>query len=233
MGKLRDLMRMEMELRNYSEKTIKAYIGHMAGFARLFDKSPAEMGDQEIRQYLHHLKVVKEVSPSNINIAYSGLKFFYTKVLGRPWHVDKIPRPKTGTKLPIVLSHDEVEALLDAADNLKQRVILMTAYSAGLRVSETAHLKVTDPDSQRMTIRIEQGKGKKDRYTLLSARLLVSLREYYLQYHPKVWLFPGKHADKPLGTDVLRDMFYRAKKKLASVNLQPSIRCATVLPLTC
>lgn len=232
MGKLKDQMRMEMELRNYSQKTIKAYIGHLVGFTRLFGKSPSEMGEAEIRKYLYHLKAIKKVSYSNINIAYSGLKLFYTKVLDRSWNVEKIPRPRTEKKLPIVLSQEEVQAIFDATENLKQRVILMTAYSAGLGVKETAHLKVTNIDSQRMTIRVEQGKGNKDRYTLLSETLLVKLREYYMQYHPKVWLFPGQQSDKPLGTETLQSIFQRAKKKPGSTSLPVSIPCAIVLPLT-
>lgn len=213
MGALGRQMVMEMQLRNYSPKTIQAYTGHIAAYTRLFDKSPAELGDTEIRQYLHHLKIEKKVSSSNINIAYSGLKFFYTKVLDRSWQVDKIPRPKREKKLPVVFSHAEVEALLEAADNLKQRVILMTAYSAGLRIKETVHLKISDVDSDRMTIRVVQGKGRKDRYTLLSEILLVKLREYYLQYRPSSWLFPGKDPDKPLASESLRSIFCDAKTK--------------------
>lgn len=230
MGKLRDEMKMEMELRNYSPKTIQAYIGHMTAFTRMFHKSPAEMGQAEIRQYLHHLKTVKKVSYSNINIAYSALKFFYTQVLRRQWQVMKLPRPRMEKRIPLVLAPAEIEAMLEATENLKQRVILMTAYSAGLRVLETAQLKVTDIDSQRMTIRVEQGKGKKDRYTLLSKSLLLALREYYKQYRPKLWLFPGKHADKPLATETLQELFQRAKKKPASASALRFIPCATVLP---
>jgi len=172
MGKLQHRMRMEMELRNFSPKTIKAYLWNMKAYTRHFMKSPDEMGEKEIKQYLHYLKVEKKVSYSNINIAYSALRFFYVDMLHREWHVEKIPRPKVGRKLPVVLSREALQKLFAVTANLKHRLILLTTYSAGLRVSEVAQLKITDIDSQRMQIRVKQGKGQKNRYTLLSKELL-------------------------------------------------------------
>jgi site-specific recombinase XerD len=213
MGKLREQMKMELELRNYAPKTIKAYMGHMVGYTRLFMKSPAEMGEEEIRKYLHHLKTVKKVSSSNINIAYWALHFFYVKTLHRDWSVEKIPHLKKEKKLPVVLAQQEVKKLLEAVSNLKHRAILMAAYSGGLRVSEAANLKVADIDSQRMLIRVEQGKGKKDRYTLLSQTLLENLRSYYKACRPQKWLFPGKQLDEPIDAGSIQRVFKRAKKK--------------------
>jgi integrase len=233
MGKLRDQMLMEMQLRNYKPKTIEAYIGHMVGYTKLFGKSPAQMGEQEIRKYLYHLKTEKKTSYSNINIAYCALRFFYTKVLDRRWNVDKIPRQKTEKKLPVVLSQQEVQKLFNVTSNLKHRVILMTAYSAGLRVGETTRLKIQDIDSHRMQIRVEKGKGAKDRYTLLSDALLPELREYYRVYRPQTWLFPGKTADKPISPDTLQTIFKRAKKKPASEKRRRFTPCGIVLPRTC
>jgi site-specific recombinase XerD len=216
MGRLQDEMVKAMELKNYSPRTIEAYVAHMKAFTRLFKKSPAEMGEEEVRQYLHYLRTVKKVSTSNINIAYSALKFFYVEVLHRDWHVEKIPRPKKEKRLPIVLAPSEIRRLLEATDNLKYRVILMTIYSAGLRISEAAHLKITDIDSKRMVIRVEQGKGKRDRYTLLSPALLESLRHYYKAYRPRIWLFEGQRPHQPLGVESIQRAFRDAKKKPGS-----------------
>lgn len=204
---------MEMELRNFSPKTIRAYVGHISAFAKMFGKSLEQLGENEIRQYLHHLRTVKKVSTSNINIGYCALRFFYTKVLYRAWRVERLPRPKVEKKLPVVLSREEVQQILNAVRKLKYRVMLMTVYAAGLRVSETAKLKLTDIDSKRMLIRVEQGKGKKDRYTLLSDTLLENLRNYYKAYRPAMWLFPGKRSNQPIGVEVVQKAFQRAKKK--------------------
>jgi len=213
MGRLRDQMLKEMELRNFSPRTVQAYVGHVTAFTRLFGKSPAQMAEKEIRDYLHHLRAERKLSWSNVNIAYSALKFFYVSTLHREWQVDKIPRPKTEKKLPVVLSLSEVKRILDATPNLKHRVILMTTYSAGLRVSETAHLKVTDIDSKRMQIRVEQGKGKRDRYTLLSEALLKDLRAYWRVCRPRVWLFPSNRKGYPISTSTIQKIFKEAKRE--------------------
>lgn len=230
MGQLRDQMKMELELKNYAPKTISAYLGHMTAYTRLFKKSPAEMGETEIRQYLHHLKTVKKLSSSNINIAYWALHFFYVKTLHRDWNVEKIPHPKKEKKLPVVLAQEEVKKLLEAVSNLKHRVMLMTAYSGGLRVNEVAHLKIEDIDSKRMTIRVEQGKGKKDRYTLLSKTLLENLRLYYKANRPRKWLFPGNPPHEPIDAGSIQRIFKRAKKKPVSSSVLPSIRCGIASP---
>ncbi|MCP4648557.1 MAG: tyrosine-type recombinase/integrase [PVC group bacterium] len=213
MGKLRDQMIMEMELRNHSPKTIKAYIRHVKNFTRLFNKSPAEMGTDEIRKYLHHLKKEKKVSWSNINIAYCGLKFFYTKVLHRRWDVEHIPRPRGEKRLPNILAQSELQRIFDATTNLKNCAMLMVTYSGGLRVSETSHLKITDIDSQRMLIRIAGAKGNKDRYTLLSKVALNKLRHYYKIYRPTDWLFEGKNKNNPISDGTIQKVFRKAKKK--------------------
>lgn len=231
MGKLRDKMVMDMELRNFSPKTIIAYLGHMVAFTKKFSKSPADMGIDEIREYLHYLKIEKKSSWSNINIAYSALKFFYVKTLHREWDIAWIPRQKSEKKLPVVLSCSEVKMIFDSISNLKHRAILMTLYSAGLRVSETAHLKITDIDSKRTLIRVNQGKGKKDRYTLLSKTLLEVLRHYYLKYHPTIWLFPGRKNDSPIGVATIQAFFKRAKKNAVSERLRQFIHFAIVLQL--
>jgi len=213
MGKLRDQMLMDMELRNFSPKTIKAYLNHMTNFTRKFGRSPAEMGETEIRQYLYYLKKEKGASWSNINIGYCALKFFYTKTLHRDWNVDHIPRPKGEKRLPVVLSRSEIKKMFDATGNLKHLAMLMISYSGGLRVSETAHLKIEDIDSSHMLIRIDQGKGSKDRYTLLSEVALQALRRYYLKYRPTRWLFPGRDNGKPIDTGTIQSLFKEAKNR--------------------
>ena len=156
MGKLRDQMEMDMKLRRLSPKTISCYLACMRNIAMYFGKSPAELGDEEIRSYLHYLMEEKKASQSVLVQTYSALKFFFEKTLQRPWNASRIPRSKQRKKLPGVLSREEVESIFSATGNLKHRAILMTIYSAGLRVGEVTRLKVSDIDSERMTIR---GKG--------------------------------------------------------------------------
>jgi integrase/recombinase XerD len=229
MGKLRTQMLMEMRLRNYSPKTIKAYLWHADNFAKRFGKSPAEMGSEEIRQHLYWMLHEQKLSWSNANIAYSALKFLYVQTLHRNWDVAKIPRAKGGRRLPVVLSQKEVIKVLTTVPNLKHRVILTTIYSGGLRLNEALHLKISDIDSDRMQIRVEQGKGKKDRHTLLSERALVELRSYWRAYRPTLWLFPGKKPSAPLRPSSIQQAFQNAKKKPVSINVLPSTLCAIVL----
>jgi len=213
MGKLKEQMKMDLELKGYSPKTQAAYLGYMKNFARYFGRSPAKMGEKEIREYLYHLVTGKQVSTSSINGAYSALKFFYQTVLQGNWNIAKIPRTKVRKKLPIVLDGSEIKQLFAVTTNLKHRAILMITYSAGLRVSETAHLKVSSIDSKRMQLRIAQGKGNKDRYTLLSPVALDLLRDYWRQYRPFSWLFPGRLPDRPISTRAIQKTFENAKRK--------------------
>jgi integrase/recombinase XerD len=213
MGKLKDQMVMEMELRNFSDKTIKAYLGHMVCYTKKFGKSPADLGDDEIRHYLHYLLKERQVSWSNINIAYSSLKFFYTRVLHRRWNVDHIPRPKKEKRLPNVLSYSELERLFEVTSNMKHRLIFKTAYAGGLRVGEVSSLKVSDIDSGRMVIRIDQGKGNKDRYTILSQQLLPDLRSYWREYRPTSWLFFGREKQRAINPGTIQRAFKTACQK--------------------
>jgi len=213
MGKLREQMKMDLKLKGYSPKTQAAYLGYMKKFVRYFGRSPAKMGEEEIREYLYHLVTERDLGDSSINSAYSALKFFYKTTLCRDWNVAKIPRRKTEKKLPVVLDGSEIKQLFAVTANLKHRALLMTTYSAGLRVSETAHLKVYDVDSKRMQLRVTQGKGKKDRYALLSSVTLNLLRDYWRQYRPFSWLFPGCSPDRPISTRSIQKIFEKAKQK--------------------
>jgi len=193
MSELREKMKMDMELKGYSPNTIKNYINHVSRFAKFYNKSPQFLKEKEIREYLHYCITEKKLSEGTVNYINSSLKFFYTKTLNRYWNMDKIPRIKEPKKLPSVLSPQEVKSIFDATENLKHKAILMTVYSAGLRVSEVCNLKITDIDSKNMQILIREGKGKKDRYSLLSKANLEILREYWKRYHPIEYLFSGRY----------------------------------------
>ena len=178
MGKLHDRMKRDLELKGYSPNTCRSYLAHVRRFVAHFDRSPELLGNEEIRTYLHHLLAERQLSQAHLNQAYSGLKFFYETTLKKDWSAFRIPRAKLPKKLPTVLSVEEVQSLFPVTRNIKHRAVLMTMYSAGLRVAETTHLRVADIDSDRMQIRVDQGKGRKDRYTLLAQRTLELLRDY-------------------------------------------------------
>jgi site-specific recombinase XerD len=217
MGRLRDQMEMDMRLRRFSPKTIACYLACMKGVAKHFRKSPAELGDEEIRAYLYYLMEERKVSQSVLVQTYSALKFFFEKTLQKQWNAFRIPRCKQRRKLPGVLTREEVESILSATKNLKHRAILMTIYSAGLRIGEVTRLKVSDIDSGRMMIRVNEGKGLKDRYTLLGERNLEMLRRYWKTYRPLEWLFPGRNASGPVSTSAIQRVF---KTSLAKAGIK-------------
>lgn len=198
MKPLRQRMLDDMQIRNFAPGTQQAYINAMAKFAKHFNHSPDQLGPEEIRAYQIHLAQEKQVGWSVFNTTVSALRFFYRTTLEKDWRIDLIPFPRREKKLPVVLSPDEVQRFLAAIPSLRHRAMLVTAYAAGLRVSEVAHLQVEDIDSKRMVIRICQGKGHKDRYVMLSPRLLVLLRAYWKAAHPKTWLFPGHDGEGPV-----------------------------------
>jgi integrase/recombinase XerD len=209
MTSLRKRMLEDMRLRNYSVRTQEAYIDQIEKFANYFWKSPELLGLEEIRTYQLYLVDEKQASWNTFNQAVCAMRFLYRVTLGKDWVIKHIPFQRREKKLPVVLSPQEVTQFFDAITNLKDKVMLMTAYSAGLRTSEIAALKVKDIDSKRMLIHIRQGKGKKDRYVMLAANLLDSLRLYWKVYHPYDWLFPGKSLDQQTCIDSIQ----RACKK--------------------
>ncbi len=213
MSELRNKMKTELELRGYSPTTIKHYIENVSRFAKHFNQSPELLGEDQIREYLHYCIMEKHLSEGTVNYINSSLKFFYTKTLKRNWNSDMFPRMKEGKKLPVVLSKSEVKAILDATDNLKHKAILTTIYGAGLRISEAAKLKGLDIDSNNMQIVIRQGKGKKDRYSLLSKTNLNLLRDYWKRYHPKDYLFSGKNAANHISVRTIQKTFDQALAK--------------------
>lgn len=191
MTELRLKMVRDMQMRRFAERTQETYLSAVTQFARHCKRSPDLISEEEARDYLLYLLEVRKLSWSSCNVHTSALQFFYRVTLGRSGALN-IPPRKRAHILPEILSTSEVERLFAAVDNLKHRVMLMVAYGGGLRLGELVKLKVTDIDSQRMLIRVQQAKGNKDRYTLLSLRLLNELRSYWRLHRPKTWLFPGK-----------------------------------------
>jgi integrase/recombinase XerD len=198
MTPLRQRMLEDMGIRNLAENTQLSYLQQVSLYAAHFHRSPEELGPEEVRAYQVHLTTTRKLAPSSVSIATSALRFLYKVTLKREWTPDDIPMPRKAFKLPVVLSPEEVMHFLACVDSLKQRTILTTTYAAGLRVSEATHLKVTDVDSQRMVLRIDQGKGRRDRYVMLSPRLLEALRSYWKIERPKTWLFPGDVPGQPI-----------------------------------
>lgn len=185
----------DLSLKNFSAGTIKVYVHAVELFARHFGRSPTEVTREELREYFVQL-VERGVSRSYLVVHRNALRHLYQDTLARTDWLDCLPRPKRERRLPVVLSQEEVGRLFAAVGNLKQKALFMTAYDSGLRLSELLNLRVGDIDSERMVIRIQQGKGKKDRYARLTPTLLELLREYWLEYRPKTWLFPGATVDK-------------------------------------
>ena len=198
MTRLRQRMLEDMAVRNLAQNTQSAYVQQVVAYARHFHRPPEELGPEAVRAYQIHLTQTRMLSPSSVSVATGALRFLYNVTLKRGWGMEEIPMPKRPFRLPVILSPEEVMHFLDSVDNTKHRAILMTAYAAGLRVSEATHLKVTDIDSQRMMLRVDQGKGRKDRYVMLSPRLLDVLRIYWKASRPTLWLFPGDLPGQPI-----------------------------------
>jgi site-specific recombinase XerD len=210
---LRQRTREEMQIRNLSPETQRAYIGQIALFARYFHKSPELLGPDDIRAYQLYLVHDKQLSASSIMVAVAALRFFYKVTLKRDWDIQQvIPGCRKPQKLPVILSRDEVSRFLDAVGNLKCRVILTVCYATGLRISEAVRLTPAVIDSQRMTIHVQAGKGRKDRYVMLSPRLLDILRDYWRQARPKEWLFPGERSGQPLTPAAVEDVCRQVRR---------------------
>jgi integrase len=210
---------------------MEIYLFQMKKLVRYYGKSPDLLGESEVEQYLHSF-YGDQKSISSLVQAYSALKFFYTEVLGKEEVVKKIPRPRTERKMPVVLSLPEVKRVLENVKSYKSQTVLMTIYSTGLRLSEAISLKIKDIDSGRMTIRVEQGKGRKDRYTILSKILLERLREYYKAYKPIEYLFTGKDG-KPINGSTIQKAFKESKKKPESLKRQLFTPYGIALQLIC
>jgi len=195
---LRQRLIEDLRIRHYADKTIDAYVRGVAKFAEYCRKSPDLLGPEEVREYQKYLVEKKKASWSTFNQTVSALRFLYAVTLKRKEAVESIPYARHETRLPVVLSIEELGKFFGGVENLKYRTVLMTMYGTGLRLGEALSLRVKDIDSQRMVIRVEQGKGRKDRYVELSPTLLLELREYWKVYRPKSWLFPAEKNDHPV-----------------------------------
>lgn len=200
MTPLRQRMIEDMQIRNLAPSTQDTYVGHVARFARHFGTSPSLLGPKEIRDYQVHLIKERELSPAMLAQVVAALRFLYGTTLRRTWAVEAIPCPKTCRKLPVVLSPQQVATFLAAIRNLKHRALFMTIYGCGLRATEAVHLRAEDIDSQRMLLRVQYGKGGRQRQVPLPTQLLEVLREYWKQHRPHLWLFPGKCTNRPMST---------------------------------
>ena len=204
MTHLRQAMLEELHRRNYAASTIAYYIRNVEQFAQFFKRSPDRLSHTTYQAYLLR---ERKLAPRTVRLHVCAIRFFFVKTLKRRYLLDDTPYPKIPRRLPQILSVDEVTRLIEAANSLSHRTMLMVLYSTGMRNAELRHLQVADIDSRRMLIHIQQGKGGRDRYVPLSTTLLTTLRAYYRWMRPKTWLFPGTvagwRADKPITPKVL------------------------------
>ena len=212
MTPLRQKMIDNMKLRGFSPRTQQSYVDAVAALATHFKDSPDKLGKEDVQSYLLYLMEERKLAWSTCNVAISAFRFFYGETIGDDSMRLAIPPRKTIHTLPEILSAEELERLFNAERNLKHRVMLMTTYAGGLRVSELVGLKVSDIHSERMMIRIDQGKGNKDRYTILSESLLKDLRTYWKAYRPAHFLFSAKDSNKKMHIATAQKIYYKAKK---------------------
>lgn len=225
MSEMRRQMEVELKLQDCSPRTHKIYLSWVSRFAEHYRRPPERMGTPEVRAFLIHLLEVKKLSRSSVVQAFCALKFFYVHVLRRPYELEDLRFPKEKRKLPVVLSEPQVKRLLDAAEDLREQAIVMTLYSAGLRLSELLNLRVKDIDSTKMLIRVHRGKGGKDRNVVLSQTLLEVLRRYFREYRPEGLLFYGQTPQQRLADRVVQKMMRRLSSK---AGLRQGVTCHTL-----
>lgn len=226
METFKEQMQRDMVLRNLSPKTQYLYHNAARGLESYFNKPPDQLDENDVKAFLVSIVTDRKLSQSSLKIAYSALRFLYETTLNKGWVINKIPYPKTTKTIPHILSKGDIQRIFDTTATLKQKAMLMVTYSAGLRAGETARLKITDIDSARMLIRVEQGKGNKDRHTLLSHVALETLREYWKQYRPKEWLFPrDTRPEDHVPVATIQAAFKRAKRQ---ANVRKPASCHTL-----
>ena len=226
MGKLHDQMREDLLLKAYSPHTQNSYLRCARHFASHYMRSPQEMGEKEVRDFLLHLIRDRKASPATQDMYVNALKFLYTVTLKRPEVVKDISHPKRPHTLPVILSPEEVLRIFEAIRSVKYKAIIATAYAAGLRVSEVCGLRIADIDSQRMRIHVRAGKGKKDRYVMLGESLLVLLRQYYQAARPKgEYLFPGQKPQRHLTTTAVNKVL---RQVIAATGLSKRVTMHTL-----
>lgn len=210
MTPLRQKMIDGMKLRNFSIRTQQAYLKSVESLALFYKQSPEKLTSAQIHKYIIHLLNDRQLSWSSCNVAISAFKFLYYQIMKTDEMVFSIPKRKKETRLPGIYSKDELDQIFKNSKPLRNQILLKTAYASGLRVAELVALKLTDIDSSRMMIRVDQGKGRKDRYTILSERLLNDLRLYWKVYRPKYWLFPKKRDNNHIASDIAQKAYYKA-----------------------
>ena len=215
MGAIKERMIRDMEIRGLSANTKAMYLDCVKQLAAYYMKRPDQVTLEEIHNYQHHLLRERKISAAYLNIQVCALRFLYRYSVKRDWAIEAIPHHKVGVRLPVVISREEVLALYRACLCLKHKAMLLTLYSTGMRASELAHLKVRDVESDRMVIRIECGKGRKDRYVPLSDKLLRLLRTYWKENRPSRWLFPGKREGTSIGRNSVAHMVRTVAKRAA------------------
>lgn len=213
MTPLRQRMIEDLQIRNYSKRTIATYIYCVASFAKFFGKSPELLGPEDIRKYQIYLVKEKNASWSTYNQNVSALRFLYDGTLKKGWAIEHIPYGKRPKELPQILSFEEIATFFKHVRSPKYRMVLKTQYASGLRLSEALNLLITDIDSERMVIRVRQGKGNKDRYAPLSPTLLTQLREYWRSYKPKKYLFQAERSDKPIDPSAVQRACVMARRE--------------------
>ena len=201
----------EMTVRGFSPSTHKAYLAGVIGMVRYYRCAPDQITEEEVRAYIAHLLQDRHLSWSSCNQVVNALRFLYRVTLGRERCGFQVPAPRQPQRLPAILSREEVWRLLRAPSNAKHRLLLATIYAGGLRVSEAIRLKVADIDADRMTIRVEQGKGAKDRYVPLSPRLLEQMLEYWEENPRGAWLFPSRNERRPVHITTAQRIYMDAK----------------------
>jgi len=206
MNPLRQRMLDDMKLRNFSAGTQRSYIHYVTNFANHYWMSPERLGLDDIRSYQLHLIEQRQLSPQSVNCFVAAVKFLYTVTLEMPWTDQQFVRLKVPEKLPVVLSATEVTEFFSHIALIQYRVALMLCYGSGLRSSEVVSLQISDIDSARMLIRVQQGKGAKDRYTILGERVLMLLREYWKRRRPVHWLFPGTKPSTHMQASTLQEI---------------------------
>jgi integrase/recombinase XerD len=207
-----------LSLGHYSPHTVRNYLSELRYlFVYYCDVSPQDLTEDMIMEYLVYLAKTLQCSRVKCRMAAQSISFFCRHVLRRPYVIPSVVYPRTASKLPAVMSAEEIKLLIDTVKNIKHRTIIMLLYSSGLRVSEISHLKITDIDSKSMRIKVVQGKGSKDRYTLLSQQVLVELRAYYIIYKPKEYLFNGSGPGRPLS---VRSIEHLVQKALIQLGLE-------------
>ena len=213
MGVFRDAMSEAMALRGFASKTRSAYLSWVRRLVQFCRVVPDQLTTEQVRAFLLHLTQERKLSVSTFNQALNAVRFFFLEVLHRPFVIEGLHYQKPPRRLPVVMNDGEMSRLLAAAESLRDRALLETAYATGMRVGEVTRLLITDLDSGRMAIRVDQGKGRKDRYLMLSQSLLLTLRAYWRESKPRVFLFPGEGGNKPLSVSAAQKVFNKAKAR--------------------